>query len=907
MRVPRLLFVAAAALPLTLLAPPAIAQNAPAAPSVIASVPTPESVLGYKPGADFKLASYTDAIGYLRKLAAASNRIKLLPVGRTSRGLEMDLTVISDPANLAQLDHYLDINRRLTMARGLTTAQAHALAAQGKIVVHIDGGMHSTEVAGGQHVLTLAYNLCATRNNPEIDAILHNVILVLWPTLNPDGQQEVVTWYRHNLGTSFEVAPTPFLYQKYVGHDNNRDGYMNNMLESQEITAQELKWNPEIWYTQHQTAPFPARIFIPPFVDPISPNINPMLMRWLNQIGIAMGAYLDEHGMPGAIHRVGFDNWYPGYQDFTGIFRNSIAFFTETALFGYATPHFYTMRDFPANYRNLKPQIFYNSPWQGGWWRLGDAVRYMVGASMSVLDTAAKYHQQLLFNKYQAGHEAIEQYSNNPPYAYVIPADQARTAEAARLAKVLLVNGVEVDAAQAPFAANGRSYAAGSWVVLMDQPYSALVRELMEPQAYPDLTANGTPIRPYDVAGWTLPLQMDVHVDAVQQPVTAAQRAQLTLLTSITAPPGAVTGSGAVFELAPDTNQHFHAMNLALDAGAKVSIAQGSGAGAAGTAYISGLSRAQMDAVLKQAPVGVRAVSAVPEGAAATKKPRVGLYRPWQPNIDTGWTRWILENYDFKPVLLRNADIQASDLRSRLDAIILPDGRANSLLSGFGAGTIEQQYVGGIEQSGVQALRQFVAAGGTLICFNNASQFAIEQLGLPVVNVLAKVRANQFSSSGSLLWMDMVEPESAGTWGMPRMAAGVFEAGPAFATDKDFRGRILAMYPEHVNPLASGFLEGPQYIQGKAAALEVAYGAGRVYLFGFKPQWRAQSHGTYPMIFNAIYDSPASAHPSTFPPPRTPTSIPVTEPGPGGTAGAGAGATAGGRGGRGGGRGPGGL
>ncbi|MGH9477445.1 MAG: M14 family metallopeptidase [Terriglobales bacterium] len=882
MKLPKLSLAAAALLAFGLALPfPFAAAQAPA--SVIAGIPTPESVLGFKPGADFHLANYTDAIGYFRKLAAASHRIKLFDVGQSSRGQTLVLSVISSPENLANLDKYLEINRRLTLASGLSDAQAHALAGQGKVVVHIDGGMHSTEVAGGQSMIALAYNLCAAQNDPEINAILNNVIFVLWPTLNPDGQQEVVAWYRRNVGTSFEVSPIPFLFQKYVGHDNNRDGYMNNMVESQAITKQELKWNPEIWYTQHQTAPFPARIFIPPFVDPISPNINPILMRWLNQIGIAMGAYLDEHNMPGAIHRVGFDNWYPGYQDFTGIFRNSIAFFTETALYGYATPHFYTLRDFPPAYRNLQPQIFYNSPWRGGWWRLGDAVHYMVGASMSVLDTAAKYHAQLLYNKYQAGRDTIEQYSKNPPYAYVIPAGQPRLAEAARLARVFAVNGVAVDQASQPFLANHRSYPAGSWVILMDQPFAQLVRELIEPQAYPERTANGSPIRPYDVAGWTLPEQMNVEVDAVRSPVTAAQRAGLQPLASITTPPGKISGSGGVFLLPPDTNQHFYAMNLALDQGAKVSIVTDPGPGVpAGTAAISNLSRAQMQTILNSAATSARAVASAPAGAAdIVHKPRVGLYRPWQASIDMGWTRWILQNYDFPPLLLRNGDIQASDLNARLDVIILADQYPGGILNGFGPGTMPGQYVGGIGKTGVDALRTFVQNGGTLICFNQASAFAIQQFGLPVTNVLSGVSSSKFYSSGSLLWTHVEQPELAGTWGMPPAQAVMFDNSLAFATGEGFRGHILAVYPNREDPLASGFLQGPEFLEGKAAEVEAAYGKGRIYLFGFKPNWRAQAHGAYPLIFNAIYDSPASSHPTEFGFAPTPRAIPPKEPGPG--------------------------
>ncbi|HKF55748.1 MAG TPA: M14 metallopeptidase family protein, partial [Blastocatellia bacterium] len=440
------------------------------------AVPTPESVLGHKPGDDFYLASYDEVRDYFRKLAAASDRIKLISIGRTTRGVDWEIALISSPQNLARLDRYKDISGQLALGRGLTDQEAHALAREGKAIVHLDGGLHSTEVAGGQHTIQLAYKLVSTRGDPEIDAILDNVILMLWPTMNPDGQNEVVAWYRKNLGTPYEVSPLPDLYQEYVGHDNNRDGYMNNMLESQEVTHTELAWNPVVFYCHHQTAPFPARIFIPPFKEPISSNIHPLMARWLNVFGVSMAAYLDEHGMPGAIHRVGFDNWYPGFLDFTHIFRNSIAFFTETALYRYATPHFYTVDEFPKDNQSLRSEIFYSSPWKGGWWRLGDAVRYNMGASMAVLDTTARYREALLYNRYQAARDNIERFRTEPPFAYVIPARQHDLPTAATFVEKLLTNGIEVHQSGEPFLANGRQYPAGSWVVLMDQPFAGLAK-----------------------------------------------------------------------------------------------------------------------------------------------------------------------------------------------------------------------------------------------------------------------------------------------------------------------------------------------------------------------------------------------------------------------------------------------
>src|SRR5437588_2836711 len=529
-------------------------------PAVLAAqtVATPESVLGHKPGDDFYLANYDESRDYFHKLAAASNRIRIISVGKTTRGLDWEIAIISSPQNLAQLDKYKDISRRLALGRDLTDESAKALAHEGKAIVHIDGGLHSTEVAGAQQSIALAYKLVATQGDPEEDAMLDNVILMLWPTLNPDGQNEVVSWYRKNLGTPYEVSPLPDLYQEYVGHDNNRDGYMNNMLESRDVTHTELEWNPVIFYCHHQTAPFPTRIFIPPFTEPISSNIHPLMARWLNVMGIDMAAYLDEHGMPGAVHRVGFDNWYPGFLDFTHIFRNSISFFTETALYSYATPHFYSVNDFPRDRQQLRSEICYSSPWKGGGWRLGDAVRYMLGASMSVLDTAARHRESLLYNRYQAARDNIAKFRQEPPFAYVIPREQRDLNTAGVLVEKLLINGIEVHQATRPLAVNGREYK-DAWVVLMDQPFSPLVKELFEKQEYPDLrtTPNGPPIRPYDVAGWTLPMQMGVEVASILQPLTTEQRAALRPVTSVTLPPGVRTGSGENSLVTRNTNESY--------------------------------------------------------------------------------------------------------------------------------------------------------------------------------------------------------------------------------------------------------------------------------------------------------------------------------------------------------------
>jgi hypothetical protein len=832
------------------------------------NVPTPESVLGHKPGDDFYLANYDESREYFRKLAASSNRIKLINVGKTTRGLDWEVAIISSPENLAALDKYKDIEKKLADGRGLTPDEAHTLAKQGKAIVHIDGGLHSTEVAGAQQSIVLAYKLVSSQNDPEVDAILNNVILMLWPTLNPDGQNEVVGWYRQNVGTPFEVSPLPDLWQEYVGHDNNRDGYMNNMLESQDVTRAELEWDPVIFYCHHQTAPFPTRIFIPPFVEPISSNIHPLMARWLNALGTDIAVYLDEHGMPGAVNRVGFDNWYPGFLDFTHIFRNSVSFFTETALFRYATPRFYPVDEFPKEQRSLTSEVFYSSPWRGGWWRLRDAVNYMEGASMAVLDTAAKYHEEFLFNRYQAAADNAKKFTKEPPYAYVVPLEQRDLYEASVLVQKMMINGIEVQQATKPFHANGREYAPGTWVILMDQPFSPLVKELFDAQHYPDLreTPSSPPKLPYDVTGWTLPMQMGVLVAPVLEPVSAQERAALKKLDQYAPPTVNVDGNGGTFVVSRSSNASYMAMNAILDGGGKVSIATSdtdtADGSQSGAMIVSGFDREKLKKISGDNSLKVKAIAAAPKDVVAIKKARVGLYRSWVANIDEGWTRWILEKYGFSPITVRNGDIQAGNLRDHYDAIIIPDQSADRIRSGFGPGVVPGMYTGGIGESGTIALREFVRAGGSLITFNNASLFAIEDLGLPVKNILEGVKDQDFFCSGCLLRVEIQDSGASAVWGLPHDPIVMFERGPAFEAKEGFRGRILAAYPKDQSPLMSGYLLHPEKIQGKAAAVEVQYGKGRVYLIGFRPQWRGQSHGTYKFFFNAIYESQGLSKPA---------------------------------------------
>jgi hypothetical protein len=826
-----------------------------------AQVPTPASVLGHSPGDDYYLADYEDTIRYFHALAASSDRIRMITVGKSTEGRDIEVAVISSPENLAKLDGYKKMARQLATASGLNDDQARALAQNAKIIIHIDGGLHSSEVAGTQHTIALAYKLVSSRNDPEVDAILNNVILMLWPTLNPDGQDMVVHWYRQHLGTKYEVSPLPWLYQKYVGHDNNRDGFMLNMKEEQVVAKTEIEWSPDIFYCQHQTAPFPARIWIPPFADPISSNISPYVRSWLNVIGTNMSAYLDAHNMPGAISESEYDNWYAGFMDWAGVFRNEISFFTETALYRYATPRFYTVDEFPKQYQDLRALSMYATPWQGGWWHLKDAVDYMVAGSMSVLDLAVKNHEALQYNRYQAARDNIALYSKEPPFAYVISDQQADVPEAGLLAQTILENGLDVYESRAGFEANGIAYPAGSWVIPMDQPFAGMAKELFERQVYPTAatgeTAEGAHL-PYDVTGWTLPLQMGVSVDAVTDPLTSDQRAMLTKIDAITLPAVEIQGSGADFVMSHKPNASFKLVNAVLQQGGSVAMAsdpiktpEGMERGAF---IVHGVSRSAMEDLVKKYSIGALALSSMPEHVITLKKARVGLYRPWDPSIDEGWTRWILENYGFEPKSIYNADMRSAGLRSRYDVIVLPDMRSEQLMDGFHIGIVPGQYAGGIGKAGLDNLREFVRAGGVLVALNQTAADLIPLLSLPVRNPLEGATSKTFFCSGALVRVNEEHSDLPVNYGVPGAPVVVFQRGPVFIPQPGFQGAVLARYPEASNPLESGLLLHPEAIEGKAAAVELAYGQGRILLYGFKPQFRGQSHGAYRYLFNALYD-----------------------------------------------------
>jgi hypothetical protein len=885
------------------------------APALLAGqsrgVPTPERVFGFRPGADYKLATYDQAVDYLRQLAASSRHIRLIEAGKTTRGRAMYFALISTPENLARIERYRTIAQRLAHPAGLADIEARALAREGKAIVHIDGGLHSTEVAGGQHAPLLAYDLVSRAAEPGTKALLDNVIVMLWPTINPDGQQMVSEWYMQNVGTPYELSPVPGLYQEYVGHDNNRDGYMLNMIESRVLEHTWRAWEPNIIYVHHQSSPFPTRIWLPPFSEPIGIEAPPLTSREVNMIGMAIAKGLEERGQVGATHMgTAFDAWYPGYVDYAPVFKNIPAFWTETALYAYATPREYSIDDFPPNMRDLRPRSLYSSPWKPGWWRLGDAVAYMETASLSVIEYASKYKESLLLNRFRAGRDQIVRGGTAAPYAYVVPQDQRDPVAPVELLRRLAFGGVRVSRLTAAASIDGRDYPAGTWVIPADQEFAALAREVLDAQRYPDLRQypNGPPERPYDAAGWTLPLQMGVTVIPAGAPLGPDVRAKLESVdggnkvppnrneasagrdaaagrdfsparyvpydsgsidrspfdsvpgagfdtnpaaAAIVPAGGRMSGSGPVLSLDPAQNNTYRAINRAWRQGAIVEFASADAPGA-GRYLVRGLGdAAQADLVTSLALVAERTA----RGGVPVRKPRIGVYDPWTGSMDAGWTRWVLEQYGFEFVILRPESLRRP-LGDTVDVVVLAEG-AVPMPPGAGRGRggaprpMRPEHAAMVGDDEIARFEQFVKDGGTVVCLGAASAFPIQRFRLPVRNVVAGLRPEEFFLRGSIV--EVIVPGGSRVMaGMPEHAAVFVDSSPVFETLEGFTGRVLARYPDSGSPLRSGYLIGEQHLQGRAAALDVRLGDGHIVLLGFRPQWRGQSFGTFKVLFNAL-------------------------------------------------------
>lgn len=858
--------------------------GAPLAAQGGTALQSPEQFLGFPVGADRKLARWDTILEYLRLADAASDRIEMRELGKTTQKNPFVLVEISSPANMKRRDHYRTLQRRLYFQDGEpTAAERDEIFRDGKAVVVITCNIHSTEIGSSQMVLEFVHRL-ATEDTPRMRHVLDNMILLLVPSLNPDGQIMVVDWYNKNVGTPFETSSLPWLYHPYVGHDNNRDMYMFTQVESQ-LTAKLLwhDWFPAVWLDEHQMGGNGARIFVMPATDPINPNVHPLIYRWNGIFGQAQAAALEAAGKDGVIYNSTYTNFWQGAMAWSGWWHNQVGMLTELASARVATPTDQQraqpgaaapagggddvqaqMRRQAENPnqplpppRDVTPRTEYPRPWLGGRWTLRDIVDYELIISMALIEAAADQRETLLRHIYEVNRLTVENGRKGDPAAILIRPDAQHDPQAAhRLVERLQMGGVQVHRADGPLTADGVEYPAGTFVIPMAQPFARYAKDLLERQTYPEVrrTPTSPPEPPYDVTAWSLGMLVGADVTFVRKPLDSAVK--LTKLDSAPKPTGSVSGPGRRFAFDYRGTHAAIAVNRLLKAGAEVSLVPGNAAsGQPPRVEIDGAPRATVEEIAAALGLQVQATDArAGSGRRAVRSPRLGLYQPWSANMDEGWTRWVLEQHEFPYTTLHNDDIKAGSLRDRFDVILFADQRPADIVRGTTAASVRPEYRGGIGDEGVKALQEFVAKGGTLVTLGNACDFAIERFSVPLRNLKAGLTRDEHFAPGTILNIEVDTSSPIGA-GMPRMTKGFYVNSPFFGQTETFPSQKVAVVARYPNTglVASGWLKGEELMAGRAAVVAVDMNPGRIVLFGLRPQHRAQTQATFPLLFNALY------------------------------------------------------
>ena len=912
----------------------------PASATPQGRVTTPLEAFGGNLGDDYFLADYEQLVAYWKKLERESRRMVLEQIGETEQGRPMWMAIITSPENHRNIDRYKEIAARLALAEGVSEDEARELAAEGKAVVWIDGGLHATEVLGAQQLMELVYQINA-RTDAETMRFLDDVIL-LAVCVNPDGLDLVANRYMSNpVPEQRSTRGIPVLYQEYVGHDNNRDFYMSTQKETIAINRQLYReWFPQIVYNHHQTGPLGTVLFAPPFRGPFNYNLDPLLILGIDTVGTAMHSRFVRENKPGATMRSGasYSTWWNGGLRTTPYWHNQIGLLTESI--GNPTPisiPFVLRRQLPSN--DLPYPI---APQE---WHFRQSVEYSITANRAVLDIASKLREDFLFNIWRMGMNSIErgnrdhwtlspartaaveealaatepadgsrgggeqqggrgggvalQYYENDfrdpdardPRGYILPADQPDFLTAAKFVDTLIKNGVTVHRATADFSVGTKSYPSGSYVVMSAQAFRPFVLDMFEPQVHPDDFAypGAPPTRPYDVAGWTLAYQMGVEFDRILERFDGP----FTRLPDLADPPAgtiANAAGAAGYLFSPQVNDSFNAVNKLLAAGDSVfrytdPVSSGGVPFPRGTFYVGAVSGTadRVAAIAEQLGVSFVGTAARPDAEMQALKPiRVGLWDRFGGDMPSGWTRWLFEQFDFDFELVFAPELDAGNLNNKFDVLVfmssaIPSADAagsdsRSFGGGGGDGAVAPEYadrVGSITADRtIPRLREFAENGGTLIAIGNSAMNLTDHFDLPIEDHLVertpqgtavRLSSEKFYVPGSVLevHVDNTHPLA---WGMGDTADVFFRSSPVFRLRPGAEAAgVSAIAWFGTEPLRSGWAWGETFLEDGSVAVSAKVGNGTVILFGPEINFRAQPHGTFKLLFNAIYTDTETA------------------------------------------------
>lgn len=891
-------------------------------------VPSPKEHFGFNIGDDYKLATYTQTEGYFKKLDA-SERVKLVDIGPTEEGRRQYMLVISSPDNIRNLERYREISVKLARAEGLSDDDARRLASQGKAVVWIDGGLHATEVVGTHQLIETAWQL-ASRNDNETREILDNVIVLLVHA-NPDGQELVTSWYMREEDTLKRRTNIPRLYQKYIGHDNNRDFFMSAMQETRNMNRQlYLEWIPQILYNHHQSGPAGTILAGPPYRDPFNYVFDPLVVTGIDALGAAMINRLNAEDKPGYTQRTGasFSTWYNGGLRTTSYFHNIIGLLTE--IIGGPTPS-----EVPLVVNRLLPNGANPYPVTPRKWHFRQSIDYSVTLNYAVLLYASRNRSDVLYNIYRMGMNSIERGSRDyvtvtpkiiesireawlkdsgasgrqasgqnidariplkyyeqvmkdparrDARAYIIPSGQKDFPTAVRFINALIMTGIEVHKASSAFTVDGRNYPAGSYVIKTAQAFRPHIIDMFEPQDHPDdlQYPGGPPIPPYDAAGWTLALQMGFIFDRVTDDISGP---------FVKLPPGETQSASRKvvplqsfrgYLLSPETTNTFKVINDLIAGGAEVhrvtSVNAGRQEAVPGDFYIpsSSVANAILSRSSAENGVPVKGTNQRPAVTEKVTKARIALWDRYGGSMQTGWIRWILEQYNFGYTIIYPQAIDSGELRKKYDVIILPSGAVPAYrgpvqpvqgqpqrVSADESVPPEFRYMTGslTAERSVPQLKSFLEEGGIIITLGTSTSLA-NHIGLPVRNALVKTGSDgsesplsnsEFYIPGSLLAV-AVDSTTREGWGMASSGIVYFDRSQVFVIEENNSAQIRkVLWFEDEKPLRSGWALGQNYLKNGVAAFSANVGKGRLFACGPDITFRSQSQGTFRIMFNQLY------------------------------------------------------
>ncbi len=844
-----------------------------------AALTPPEQFFGFRPGTDKKIIPWDPMVRYFRQLEKeGSGRIKVVDMGPTTLENPFLLVIVSAAENISNLETIRQNNLRLSNPRDLTEKEASSLIADGKAVICQSMSLHASEIGGMQMSPELAYDLLH-RTDAEALRILAQVVFLMIPSFNPDGAIMISDYYQKTLGTEYEGGPLPWLYHTYAGHDNNRDAFQTNLVESRYMAKILFRdWIPQAYLDHHHMGSYGARIYVPPYAEPVRPLADPLVWREQSWYGNHIAYKEEEAGLSGVLNMAQYSGW--GHFGFHWItpFHNIAGMLTESASARIATPIFIHPDQLQGDTRGLpvyEEQITFPNPWPGGWWRLRDIVDRQKVSAWALLDMAARNKETVLGNALRKARRQMQRGAEGKPKAFVIPASQHDSLTADKLVRNLLNQGIEVQVALAPFSsASGMSYPSGSKVVTLNQPKMGLIRYLLGRTFYPDnewtRAKDGSPIRPYDMATDTMFEFMGVRVDPVDEPL--AVRLQPLKDLPVSAP--AVSPGRFGYVLSSRWNDSYRAVNLLRARNIAVRrVERASQSVGTGDFWVASAEESALGEVSRETGVEFRALAEEFRGVShEVKLRRIGLYQRYAGgNIDEGWTRLLLEQFSFPYATLREAGIKAGGLNARYDVIVLPNdstrtitGEKESRSAPGGGGSSRRddeevfppEYRTGIGKEGVEALQAFIKNGGTLITLGSACEFALEKLNLRLRNAVSGKSTREFWCPGSTLRarFDTGNPLA---FGMPAEGLVLLLGGVAafdlLPDDNNDQQEVVVRYEDR-NLLQSGWLVGEQNLARKAAMVSSRQGKGRVVLFGFRVQHRAQTHGTYKLLFNALLE-----------------------------------------------------